>query len=146
MNCSIFPDQYPLTKLMVSVFLCRLCVHLWLCRGKKFWFLIITIYLCWLLFLFDVYAANRHISHFNMLLLCHRENASPSDRVCFLTHHISFGYYQQFLCQGGGMSCDLPVVLVSPGGLKAVITDRKNVVLQCDRKQDSSSGVLRPCY
>lgn len=33
-----------------------------LMRRKKIWSLIITIYLWWLLFLFDIYAANRHIS------------------------------------------------------------------------------------
>lgn len=72
--------------------------------------------------------------HFNMLLLCHRENASPSDCVFYNTSH-QLWVYQQFLCQGGGMSCDLPVVLVSPGGLKAVVTDRKNGVLQHDKNK-----------
>lgn len=44
--------------------------------------------------------------------------------------------------QGGGMSCDLILV---PGGLKAVIAHRGSGVLQCDREQGSSSGVLSPC-
>lgn len=41
------------------------------------------------------------------------------------------------------MSCDL--ILVLPGELNAVITDRGNGVLQCERKQDSSSAVVSPC-
>lgn len=80
-----------------------------------------------------------------MLLLCHRENAPPSDCVCFLTHHISCGYIGSSCARVGGMSCDLLVILVSPGGLKTVITDRRNGVLQCGRKQVNSSGVLSPC-
>lgn len=44
--------------------------------------------------------------------------------------------------QGGGVSCDL--ILVFPGGLKAVFAHRGSGVLQCDRKQGSSSGVLSP--
>lgn len=38
------------------------------------------------------------------------------------------------------MSCDL--VLVLPGGLKAVITDRRNRVLQCDRNKTAPQVCL----